>query len=117
MNLVLGADSKSLITRVQKESVNQVLHPNDTLVSDWDVTHEIQHHLRNFLFQVHLEHVRGHQNKHTPYKELPLMAQLNVDADLLATQYMISHPQTTTSVSRLTHNLCQLELPHGLING
>jgi hypothetical protein len=117
MNLVLGTDSKSLITRVHKETVNQVLHPNDTLVSDWDVTHEIQHHLRNFVFPVHLEHVRGHQDKHTPYEELPLIAQLNVDADVLATQYMISHPQTTTSVPRLTHKLCQLELPNGSING
>ncbi len=34
-----------------------------------------------------LQHVRGHQDKHTPYSRLSLLAQLNVDADEQATRY------------------------------
>jgi hypothetical protein len=117
MQLSLGTDSESLLTRVNKEGQQLVLHPNDTLVADWDVTHEIQHHLRTLSFWIELVHVRGHQDKTILYKDLPLMAQLNVDADVLASQYMVSHPFTTSNVPRLTHNLCQLELSQGSING
>jgi hypothetical protein len=113
----VGTDSQSLLTHIATETSQVALHPNDTLVSDWDITHEIQHHLQQFAFRATLEHVTGHQDKDTLYNDLPLLAQLNVDADVLASQYMIDHSVTTSGVPRLTHNLYQLELPLGLING
>jgi hypothetical protein len=117
LNLLVGTDSQSLLTRIATETSQVTLHPNDTLVSNWNITHEIQHHLQQFSFSTTLEHVTGHQDKDTLSDDLPLLAQLNVDADVLASQYMIDHSVTTSGVPRLTHNLYQLELPLGLING
>ena len=34
-----------------------------------------------------VQHIRGHQDLHTPYAQLTLLAQLNVDADSLANEY------------------------------
>jgi hypothetical protein len=117
IDLFVGTDSESLVTRINTERQRMTVHPNDTLVSDWDITNEIQLRLRTFAPNIHVEHVTGHQDRDIPYEELPLMAQLNVEADELASQYMLDHPRTTSRVPRLTHNLCQLELPHGSING
>jgi hypothetical protein len=38
-----------------------------------------------------LQHIKGHQDRTTPYHELPLLAQLNVDADSKATQFQAQH--------------------------
>jgi hypothetical protein len=94
--LSVGTDSQSLLTCIARETSQVTLHPNDTLVSDRDITHEIQYHLQQFAFSTTLEHFTGHQDKDTLYDNLPLLAQLNVDGDVLASQYMIDHPVTTS---------------------
>jgi hypothetical protein len=38
-----------------------------------------------------LQYVRGHQDRHIAYQDLPPLAQLNVDADDMATLYQTSH--------------------------
>jgi hypothetical protein len=58
----------------------------DVLDPEWDLLNEIQITLR-LLPDVTLEYVKGHQDDHTDYSRLSLMAQLNVDADSLATGY------------------------------
>jgi hypothetical protein len=117
MNIVIGTDSESMLKRIAKELARRTTHPNATLVPDWDITNEIQHHLRQTLYHIVFEHVRGHQDKATPYNDLPLLAQLNADADGLASKHMQAHPWTTRTVPRLSHNFCQVELPVGSTNG
>jgi hypothetical protein len=117
MTLTIGTNSESLITCIAKETGQKTLHPNATLATDWDITHEIQHNLRSYVFTPSIEHVKGHQDVDTQYDDLSLLAQLNVNADVLASQSMLDHPCTTTCAQQLTHNLCQLELPSGSIHG
>ena len=62
----------------------------DPLTPEWDVVIGIYHLLREFG-QLTLEHVRGHQDQKIPYRQLPLLAQLNVDADAKATEYQTTH--------------------------
>ncbi len=62
MVLTVGTNSESLITRVENETAQKTIHLNDTLVADWDITHEIQHNLGSHTFRTTIEHVRGHQD-------------------------------------------------------
>jgi hypothetical protein len=96
MAIVLGTDSESWIARINKEPARKVTHPKATLMSDWDITNKRQHHLRHYPFRITFEHVWGHQEIDTPYDDLPLLAQLNVDADALASTCMQDHSCTTT---------------------
>lgn len=58
----------------------------DVMSADWDVLIEIQESLKSRPGLVR-QHVRGHQDLHTPYRKLSLLAQLNVDADHQASRY------------------------------
>ncbi len=55
-----------------------------------------------------MQHVRGHQDDDTAYVDLPLPAQLNVDADLLASEYEFKMSQCPTRVPLITGNTVQL---------
>jgi hypothetical protein len=88
----LMTDNLGLLTRLEKSIQHPEPFPNLTLLSDWDVTHEIVQTLQAMQIQPSLEHVLGHQDDHTPYDDLPLDAQLNVDADEEAGFYQQSYP-------------------------
>ena len=61
-------------------------------------------------------HVKGHQDEKTDYALLSLPAQLNVDADKLAGDYMRDHPDKDyTKVPVLPTSGIQLNLPAGTI--
>ena len=64
----------------------------DVLCPDWDLLIEIQHALSQ-LPGLRLKYVKGHQDDATPYAQLPLFAQLNVDADGKAGQFQDLHGQ------------------------
>jgi hypothetical protein len=70
---------------------------NITLEPDWDVINEIRWTLESDGVKGGtIFHIQGHQDKKKPYNELSLQAQLNVDADRLATTYQAA-PRSTTS--------------------
>jgi hypothetical protein len=87
-------DSQSLLDQLFGKGINQepqgYTSCNSTtlevLVPEWDLLIEIQVSLCK-LSGLHLKYVKGHQDAKKAYRTLPLMAQLNVDADGLATQY------------------------------
>jgi hypothetical protein len=59
------------------------------LAPDWDRVKQIHNTLEETkalfpAFSTNIVHVKGHQDDHTPYADLPLEAQLNVDADAAA---------------------------------
>ena len=62
----------------------------DALDAEWDLLVEIQEALRE-LPGVDLVYVKAHQDDRVAYDCLPLMAQLNVDADRLAGKYNREH--------------------------
>ena len=58
----------------------------DPLQPEWDVLIGIQKSMDQ-LPHVKLAFVKGHQDKHRAYEQLPLLGQLNVDADAAANSY------------------------------
>jgi hypothetical protein len=61
--------------------------PNATLASEYEIIEEIYETCKMYNIKSSYHWVRGHQDKHTAYKDLSLQAQLNVDADWYAGKY------------------------------
>ena len=73
---------------------------SQTLASDWDALITIEDTLSEVDYPIRILHVKGHQDDKAPYDTLSLHAQLNVDADALATQYQTDHGQPRLHVHR-----------------
>ena len=79
------------------------------LQPEWDLLQEIWHTIRTWdSFAV--VHVKGHQDRHRRYQDLDLHAQLNVDADFLAAQYLREHPQPKPNVLLFPHTHAQFHI-------
>jgi hypothetical protein len=61
--------------------------PNPTLEPEWDVLHELQWAFSKQLHGGTIVHTKGHQDDKAKYDTLPLLAQLNIDADELAGKF------------------------------
>ena len=88
---LIGTDSQSMLNTLYEDGIRgddgaKQLAELDVLDNEWDLLVEIQDTLRE-LPGVDLTYVKGHQDDRTPYERLPLMAQLNVDADRLAGEF------------------------------
>ena len=109
---VIGTNSQSMLDRLFCKPVlahttqPPTLTALDSLFPEWDLLVEIQSSLR-ILFGVSVVYVQAHQDDKRPVDQLPLMAQLNVEADALATQYQQQHgyhrPQVLMSPSAGVH--------------
>jgi hypothetical protein len=62
------------------------------LHSEYDILAQSYLLLQEYLVTPKILHVKGHQDDKTPYRNLPLPAQLNCDADSLATTELRSLP-------------------------
>ena len=90
----IGTDSKSMLEKLfgernlreQTELGVECLQELDVLTAEWDLLNEIQITLRQ-LQNVKLKHVKGHQDATRDYQTLPIMAQLNINADEKAREY------------------------------
>jgi hypothetical protein len=103
-------DNKGLLTRLESSLPFPEPFPNLTLLSDWDVTHEISNSLRTLVNVPQLCHVKGHQDSNQAYASLPLDAQLNVDADAAAGSFQCMYPAQRPVVPRLPSNPVQLHI-------
>jgi hypothetical protein len=95
---IVATDSQSLLDTLHSpahvESSTEEQHtrrtarrikqfPLDPLLPEWDVVRGIQE-LAQRMSGLRLLYVAGHQDKKTAVHKLPLLAQLNVEADALA---------------------------------
>ena len=62
----------------------------DVMAPDWDITSRIVRTAQQ-MKGMELQYIRGHQDRTHTYAQLSLLAQLNVDADAMATQYQRHH--------------------------
>jgi hypothetical protein len=91
---MIATDSKSLVDTVgaqykvtnQANQLRSYRRPLNPLSPEWDVVVGIQHLLHD-MPGLQFQHIRGHQDKTTEFHRLPLLAQLNVEADELANRY------------------------------
>ena len=86
----------------------------DVLTPEWDILIEIQRSLQQ-LPGVRLEYVAGHQDKDNPYASLSLLAQLNVDADSLASAYQESFSSRSPFVILAPHVRAHLVFRDGTV--
>jgi hypothetical protein len=103
-------DNQGLISRLESSLPYIDPFPNLTLTADWDVTNEIVKSLRELPTPPTLAHVKGHQDDHIPYSDLPLDAQLNVDADAEAGYYQCTFARHRPIIHRLPSNSVQLHI-------
>jgi hypothetical protein len=81
------SDNKELIRRMTEHKQYEEPFPNATLASEYDIIEEVYETCKMYNIDSSYHWVRGHQDKHTAYKDLSLQAQLNVDADWYAGKY------------------------------
>ena len=89
--------------------------PSATLAPDWDVLNEIRHSLHDLNFRPTFQHIKGHQDCDTPYDDLPLLAQLNVDANTAAGNFQSQHGCHRPHVPLLPHAGAQLQIDDATI--
>jgi hypothetical protein len=114
-NLVLHSDCESLILKTNDMMKWPFYYTNAPMDADWDVLQAIITLLRRFSTTPQVLHVTGHQDRKTPYLQLSLPAQLNVDADQLAGIYVYRPQQDPTTTPLITGNKVQLHTPEGTI--
>jgi hypothetical protein len=111
----LYSDNIALVTWIQR-LLQGLTYPRMCLKSEADVILQIQHEIHQChpqLLQLNIEHVYGHQDKVTPYHALPREAQLNVDADSFATNYLLHGTQSV--YSEFPQNPVNLYLNQGIV--
>ena len=109
-------DNQGLLTRIEASLGYPDPFPTLTLASDWDVTHKITCGLRSLSTTPILKHVKGHQDSKMAYTQLPLDAQLNVDADMEAGFYQCTYPGQRPVIPRLASNPVQLHIGRRVIS-
>ena len=97
-------------------------YPNSTLDSEWDILIEIWTTIAAMDpdSRPAISHIKSHQDDKKPCADLPLRAQLNVDADKLAKEIISDHPNMDYSqvpllpTSGIQLNLSKGTVTHGL---
>jgi hypothetical protein len=85
-------DNKGLLIRIDQRRQYEKSYANATLAPDWDIVEEIVSTLKLIPVTPSFTHVKGHQDDHVAYADLPLDAQLNVEADALAGEFQTKFP-------------------------
>ena len=86
-HVVCISDNAELIRRCKAHLHYKEPFPNETLKSEYDVTEQIYRTQAAHNIKATFYWVKGHQDNNKNYDELPLEAQLNIDADELAGKF------------------------------
>jgi hypothetical protein len=86
-NVVCISDNAELIRRCRAHLHYKEPFPNETIKSEYDVTEQIYRTQAAHNIKATFYWVKGHQDNNKTYAELPLEAQLNIDADELAGEF------------------------------
>jgi exonuclease III len=126
---IIGTDSKSVLdTLAGKDQAGEthrlgMQEPQriigdvvilDPLSADWDVMIEIQYALQQ-LPRINLQYIKGHQDRTTTVTQLPLMAQLNVEADALAAAFQDSYGDDRPTVTMTPRTKVHLHFKAGTV--
>ena len=121
-------DSESVLKTLAGQDVDPQKEPDEpvsidgskvvlnVLCPDWDILIEIQHALLRLL-NLTLQYIQGHQDAKKPYQELPLLAQINCDADAAAGEYQDQHGCVRPIIPMTPRSRALIHLPSGSITG
>ena len=113
--LAIYSDSESMLKTIQQRLEWTVDYPYTTMSPDWDLHQAITTTLRLFPNLPHCQHVKGHQDRFFAFDDLPLPAQLNVEADELASQFVYPPDLPSTIVPLIAGTVAQLHCATGTI--
>ena len=69
------------------------IYPNTMLKAEWDCLAQILDTMKELgPMAPSIDHIKGHQDETTPYKELHLLAQLKCNTDCHANAFLQDHP-------------------------
>jgi exonuclease III len=103
-------DNLGLVSKTNKLLSFRLAPTQAALHSEYDVLVTIHDLLKSLPHLPIINHVKGHQDAKVAYQDLPLPAQLNCDADVLATAELRQFPTTCTHVPLLPSAKVQLSL-------
>ena len=101
IQVTFAADNISLIRRQTDRLGFTNCYPNLTLASEFDITEQIYMTHKKYHIEATFVHVKGHQDSTNAIHRLPLLAQLNIEADKLTGLYYLKAPLSTTLASVL----------------
>ena len=111
----IWCDNLSVVKTVNRLiSTSRPEFPNETLRPSWDILQAIR---KNFKLHPHLTllHVKGHQDDLSDQNDLPFPAQLNVQADLLATEFQQATAHVTDQGPMIPGTGCHLLIENQFI--
>ncbi len=106
----LYCDNLGLVKKVSYFSKYRLAPVKCVLHSEYDVVFQAFQLLSAYPAQPEILHVKGHQDDKIPYINLPLPAQLNVDADRLATRELFEQPKLIHHAPLFPSSKAQLPL-------
>ena len=110
-------DNQSVITRINQSMHQRITFPNQRLLPEQDVIDEIVSTLRMLPTSITVAWVKGHQDAIQNYDQLPLAAQMNCEADNLATSFANNCDYHSPTVIPLPHTPAALHLNGTSITG
>ncbi len=112
----LSTDNQPLLQRIIEYQQYKTYFPSATSSADWDVVQAISTTCAKLHIVPFFQHVKGHQDDKTAYGNLPLEAQLNVDADHEAGSYYQMHPDDDTPVWLIPGTCANLTINNNTIS-
>ena len=108
MPLKVYCDNNALVKRISRWRQLPWLYPNECLVNDFDVSHQLL--IQSKWFQnVTFNHVRGHQDSRKNKEQLTWEEELNIDCDHRARDAVSKYP-TDTDTPRLSSDRAQVRI-------
>jgi hypothetical protein len=104
------SDNQGLVNRIVKMKSWKTLYPSATLMPEWDLLAIILEYLPHLPSDPLIKHVKGHQDADAPVLTLPLPAQLNCEADAMATESLEAIPAPIPIVPVYPSAVCQLDV-------
>ena len=102
------------ITKTLEDMPETTRAPLDPMSANWDVVGKLEQLLKEMPTLV-LKHVKGHQDRTIQYHRLPLLSQLNVDADRLANDFQCSHGEERSVAPLISGTGVHLVTPQGTV--
>jgi hypothetical protein len=104
------SDNEVLVKHIVKMQHWKTFYPSTVLLPEWDLLSIILTYLKLLPSDPLVKHVKGHQDDEVPVCILPLPAQLNCEADALATESLDAILAPIPLVPVFPSAVCQLDI-------
>jgi hypothetical protein len=108
--LEVCSDNQGLVDAISKMMEFKTMYPLNALKSEWDILSVILEYIPQLPVPPLVQHVKCHQDEEAPVATLPLTAQLNCEADAVATAALLAIPAPTPQSLVFPSVVCQLDV-------